>query len=130
MAAAPSSKKKIFEHLSKLEQHGHTIINRPPPTTREELFLFPGAPVDVFKELKRDYVAKPGDMFLASYQKSGTTWMQQIMSLIKNNGVDDGVHVDDKWLWIDLFSHAEVEVPPLLQFCFNKRCDNCVLCIM
>ena len=110
MAAMPSTVKRIGEYLQKLGEQGQSVINRPQPTSREELFIYPGASVEVFRELKRDYVAKPGEVVVASYPKSGTTWMQHIVSLIKNNGVDDGEDLDDKWLWIDLFSREEVEV--------------------
>jgi len=32
------------------------------------------------------YSAKPGDLFIVTYPKNGTTWMQQIVTLIQNNG--------------------------------------------
>ena len=60
--------------------------------------------------MRRSFVAKPSDVFVLSYPKSSTTWMQYIMSLIKNNGVDDGEDLDDKWLWMDTFTQEEVTV--------------------
>ena len=76
---------------------------------REDMYLLRDVSVDGFRKLKQVFVAKAGEVVVASYPKSGTTWMQNIVSLIKNNGVDYGEDLDDKWLWIEQFPPAEVE---------------------
>ena len=41
------------------------------------------------------------DVYIVTYPKSGTTWTQQIVKLIKSNGVDDGVKVSVTIPWIE-----------------------------
>ena len=94
----------------RMRDQGIQIPKLPPPNSREERYLFRGISVDGFRELQRSFVPKASDVFVASYPKSGTTWVQHIVSLIKNKGVDDGQDLDDKWLWYEQFSAAEVEV--------------------
>ena len=109
----PTTKKKlhgILAEFKRMRDQGIQTVKPPPPNSREERFLFPGVSVDGFRELQRVFVPKPSDVFVASYPKSGTTWVQHIVSLIKNNGEDDGQDLDDKWLWYEQFSVAEVEV--------------------
>ena len=108
MAELPTTKAKLLKLAATMR--GLKEVERPKPTCREEIFLFPTTSVEAFKEMRRSFVAKPSDVFVASYPKSGTTWMQHIVSLIKNNGVDDGEDLDDKWLWIELFTQDEVTV--------------------
>ena len=110
MAELPSTRTKLLEHAAKAQQMPGKGFEMPKPTCREEIFLPPGVPLEAFKEMRRSFVAKPSDVFVASYPKSGTTWLQHIVSLIKNNGVDDGEDLDDKWLWIELFTQDEVKV--------------------
>lgn len=43
---------------------------------------------------------RPDDIFVASYPKSGTSWMQQIVKLIRNNGEDDGTKTDEAVPWL------------------------------
>ena len=45
-------------------------------------------------ELK-DFHLRPDDLFIITYPKSGTTWMQQIVRLIANDGRDDGTIVTE-----------------------------------
>ena len=42
----------------------------------------------------------PEDVYVVGYMRSGTTWTQQILKLIRNNGVDDGVelHISTPWV--------------------------------
>ena len=105
----PTTRSKV-RSLSEALMRNQARGQPPPPTTKEERFLFPGVPVETFRKLQQVFVPKASDVFVASYPKNGTTWVQHIVSLIKNNGVDDGQDIDDKWLWYELFSADEVEV--------------------
>ena len=106
----PSTRKlqlDVVEFVARMRDQG--IVPKR-PTTREEVYVLPGIPVKGFHELQRIFVPKPSDVFVASYPKSGTTWVQHIVSLIKNNGVDDGQDIDDKWLWYEQFSIDQIKV--------------------
>ena len=41
-----------------------------------------------------DFSLRADDLFVASYPRSGTTWMQQIVKLIRTNGIDTGERMD------------------------------------
>ena len=49
-----------------------------------------------------DFPLRADDVFIVTYPKSGTTWTQQIVKLIKNNGVDDGVQLPSTIPWLEL----------------------------
>ena len=51
-------------------------------------------------ELK-DFHLRPDDLFVVTYPKSGTTWMQQIVRLIANDGEDDGTIVTEAIPWLE-----------------------------
>ena len=118
MAGIPSTKVTMGALMVQARQMRDKGIEMPKPTCREEIFVIPGVSIEAFKELRRSFVAKPSDVFVASYPKSGTTWLQHIVSLIKNNGVDDGEDLDDKWLWLELFTQEEVTVGKNLYYSY------------
>ena len=47
-----------------------------------------------------DWTHLPDDVYMVTYPKAGTSWIQQIVKVIRNNGVDDGtlVHLSAPWL--------------------------------
>ena len=65
---------------------------------------------DDIRKLQDAVVPRQDDIFIVSYPKSGSTWMQQIVKLIWNNGVEDGRDVDEALPWIEPMTPAEVEV--------------------
>ena len=54
-----------------------------------------------FDELREKFKLQPDDLFVVTYPKSGTTWLQQIVKLIKNGGVEDGRRCDDVVPWLE-----------------------------
>ena len=42
-------------------------------------------------EKLKSFEIRPDDVFITGYPRSGTTWTQQIVKLLRNNGKDDGV---------------------------------------
>lgn len=44
---------------------------------------------------------RPDDIFVASYPRSGTTWLQQILLVLANDGEPSFVHVDDAAPWFE-----------------------------
>jgi hypothetical protein len=55
-------------------------------------------------------VVKPGDVFVATYPKCGTTWMQQIVKLIMNDGKESGRDVDDVFPWLEIMTNDDADV--------------------
>ena len=49
----------------------------------------------------RDFTLLADDQFIVSYPKSGTTWMQQIVKLIRTNGLDNGQQISDAIPWLE-----------------------------
>ena len=49
-----------------------------------------------------DFPLRDYDVFIVTYPKSGTTWTQLIVKLIKNNGVDDDVQLDSTIPWLEI----------------------------
>ena len=99
----------VIGMVARIREQG-IVPEGPAPAEKEDAYILPGVSVEGFRKLQSAFVPKASDVFVASYPKSGTTWVQHIVSLIKNNGVDDGIDIDDKWLWYEQFSAAEVEV--------------------
>lgn len=76
--------------------------------------LSPGVKPDVFKNLKEQFAVRHDDVFVVASPKCGTTWTQQIVKLVRNNGVDDGQesHVAVPWLEQMTVDEAEAMESP------------------
>jgi len=52
-------------------------------------------------EMKRMLTLSPGDVVINSYQKSGTTWVQHIVKLLRNSGKEDGKLIPEAIPWLE-----------------------------
>ena len=71
-----------------------------------------GIPAKVIAEQRDKCVIRPDDVFIATYPKCGTTWTQQIVKLIANNGVETGIDSDVFIPWHELMTLEEMESIP------------------
>ena len=74
-----------------------------------------GVPLEPMIDQKRmdelkDWTLLPDDVYVVTYPKSGTTWVQQILKLIKSNGVDDGVTVHLAMPWLEMMGPEKCKV--------------------
>lgn len=74
------------------------------------LLLPGGTKLKNIKDLQTRLQLRTDDVFVAGYPKSGTTWTQQIVKLIRDNGEESGKHMDEVFPLIDTMTLAEVEV--------------------
>lgn len=75
----------------------------------EHRLLESGVRVPIFFDAKwiknmKDMTQRPGDVWVVSYPKSGTTWTQQIVRLIVNKGGNDGKLLTDVVPWVEAFN--------------------------
>ena len=55
---------------------------------------------DMVEEL-REMPLREGDVFVVTFPKSGTTWMQQILKLIHGKGEDNDRRIVDAAPWLE-----------------------------
>ena len=67
--------------------------------------LFPRMSLKRWQELEI-FPLRPDDVFIATYPKSGTTWMQQIVKLLRNNGKRDNIQLDKSIPWLEVLDSA------------------------
>ena len=60
----------------------------------------PSVTPEVWQELKT-FRLRPDDVISLSYLRSGSNWMRHILRLLRNEGKDDGVNLDDAVPWLD-----------------------------
>ena len=75
-----------------------------------------GVPAAQIAEQREKFAIRPDDVFIATYPKCGTTWMQQIVKLIVNNGVETGADCDVFIPWHEHMSLEEIESMPSPRF--------------
>ena len=49
----------------------------------------------------KNFILFPDDVFIATYPKCGTTWTQQIVKLIRNNGERNDIKIDKSVPWLE-----------------------------
>ncbi len=82
----------------------------------EGIKMIPGVPAARIAEQRDKCVIRPDDVFIATYPKCGTTWTQQIVKLIANNGVETGIDSDEFIPWHEHMSLEEMESMPSPRF--------------
>ena len=65
--------------------------------------------VDSFKQLP----CRPDDVWVVAYPKSGTTWLQSIVSLIRTGGVDDERPINEAVPWAEVEGYGHIEDKPI-----------------
>ena len=93
-----SPSRRMYERMSTLD--GLERMELMESTIQTSLMAFKDSP----------FVAREGDVFIATFPRCGTAWIQQICKLVRNNGVEDGTDIDVAFPWIDLMSPEEAEV--------------------
>ena len=69
-----------------------------------------GITEESLKDIQERFTYRDDDLFIATPPKCGTTWIQQIVKLIRNNGVESGVDSDVAIPWFELMTVEEIEV--------------------
>jgi hypothetical protein len=90
-----------------------TEVCKPRYTIHDGFRMPMGFPVEGFDSGQR-YRAAPGDVFVASYPKCGTTWTQYIVYLLENDGrpLPAGERLDDKFPHLEEVGEAPVRALP------------------
>ena len=77
---------------------------------KSKVWLPAGAKAKNIQDLRDKLKLRSDDVVIAAYPKSGTTWTQNIVKLIRNRGVEDGKELEEVSPWVDMMTLEEVEV--------------------
>jgi len=55
--------------------------------------------------IEKEFVTKDGDVFVVTYPRSGTTWTEQMVHLLVNNGVQGEQRLTDAVPWLETLPH-------------------------
>lgn len=74
---------------------------QPPKLKTFKGLLVPPFVSEEWMEELNSFELRPDDVWVVSYPKSGTTWVQQIVKLLRNGGKDDGRKITDAIPFVD-----------------------------
>ena len=77
--------------------------------TLDGVKLMSGLSASTVIEQKQTVSLRSDDVFICTYPKCGTTWMQQIVKLITTNGIENGIELDVFAPWIEHMTVEEIE---------------------
>jgi len=60
-----------------------------------------GVAIDYMRLMYLDYTARPDDVFIVSYPRSGTTWLQMILYQLTTDGSMDIAHIAEVCPWFE-----------------------------
>ena len=80
------------------------------PNVVQGVLMAPGVTGENLKDIQERFIYRDDDLFIDTPPKCGTTWLQHIVKLIRNNGVDSGVDSDVAIPWFELMTVEEIEV--------------------
>ena len=55
--------------------------------------------------IRKEFVARDGDVFVVTYPRSGTTWTEQMVHLLVNNGKQGEQRITDAVPWLETLPH-------------------------
>ena len=96
MSAANDCTKKIYCQQVRTGSRNHQIVNG--------ILLPSEVKANNLRHLQANFVTRPDDIFVVTYPKCGTTWMQQIVKLIWNQGQECGRDIDEVFPWAEMLS--------------------------
>ena len=79
----------LYKHSIINDGNGKEIVF-PPFVTQKEIDL-----------IAAQFIVRPDDVFVVAYPKSGTTWMEQIVHLLRNNGEQGDKVLSEAVPWVE-----------------------------
>ena len=79
----------------------------PPPFKPVNGITVPGVVTQEQVDRIHSLPLRPDDVWIVTYPKAGTTWTQNIVRLIFNNGIDDGKKLNEAVPWIEALNTNE-----------------------
>lgn len=132
---------RLFKELQKkdgLKLLPYKVINRFLPVITNSLKSFNKR--TLYKKSLLEFNTKTGDIFISTYMKSGTTWLQMILYQLTSSGEMNFEHIYDVSPWIDrCFEKGEpVKQLPSPRFfkthidynLFPKKFDAKIICVV
>jgi len=71
--------------------------------------------------LAHEFVVATDDLFVVTYPKCGTTWTEQIVHLILNNGEQGEQRITDAAPWLETLARRPGGMPAFLQTLTGRR---------
>ena len=90
-------------------------------TTIDGEFYLPTVKKESLDDLRGGFKGRADDVTVVTYPKSGTTWMQHIVKLIRNGGIDNP-KVSTIFPWMDVSDSKKMEVKTIPLLLFYTAC--------